>query len=352
MKEALFGKALTELRKITQEAGLPKFTAMQIADWLYKKDITSIDEMHNLSKKVRIALSQKFGMGLQTPVNVKSSTDGTKKYLFEANGRGYIETAFIPERKRRTLCLSVQVGCKMGCLFCMTGKQGFQSNLNTNEILNQIKSIPENNQLTNLVFMGMGEPFDNLSALMNSIEILTSDWGFSWSPHRITVSTIGIVPAMKYFLENSLCHLAISLHSPFEKERRMLLPVSQKYPIADIINELKNHDLKRQRRISFEYIVFKGLNDTHRHVNELARLLNGIKCRINLIRFHTIPGTSLEAIDERRLQIFKFALNAKGIFTTIRASRGQDIDAACGLLSTRELMKPEDTKFNSQSLKI
>lgn len=336
-KEILFGKNLAELQEITDSLNLPKFTAVQIAAWLYQKEISSFDEMTNLSKKVRQQLFERFDFGLDVPVNVQGSTDGTKKYLFKTHKNGYLESAYIPDKKRNTLCLSTQVGCKMRCLFCMTGKQGFQANLTSGEILNQISSLPEREQLTNLVFMGMGEPMDNLEALMKSLEILTSEWGFGWSPKKITVSTIGLVPAMRHFLENSACHLAVSLHSPFEKERRMLMPISQKYSINDILDELKNHSFDRQRRVSFEYIVFSGLNDTSAHVKELARILNGLKCRINLIRFHPIPNTPLEETTEESIMQFKEALNAKGIITTIRASRGQDIDAACGLLSTREM---------------
>ncbi len=335
--EPLFGKTLSQLQEITNQLGAPRFVATQITDWLYKKDIRKIEDMSNLSKKLKVSLAGNYTFGLQEPVNVQTSTDGTKKYLFKAGDHGYIESAYIPENKRATLCLSSQVGCKMGCLFCMTGKQGFSSNLTAGEILNQIRSLPEQKTVTNLVYMGMGEPMDNMEAVMQSLEILTADWGFARSPRKITVSTIGVIPAMRHFLENSSCHLAVSLHTPFENERRMLMPISQKYSIQDIISELKKHNFSRQRRVSFEYIVFHGLNDTPRHVNELARILNGLYCRINLIRFHPIPGTPLEGTDETRLLKFKEALNAKGIITTIRASRGQDIDAACGLLSTREM---------------
>jgi 23S rRNA (adenine2503-C2)-methyltransferase len=338
MKQALFGKTLDELKDVVSELQLPAFTSKQIADWLYKKNITDINEMSNLSKKARQLLGEKYEVGLTPPINVQTSADGTKKYLFTADGH-FIEAAYIPEQKRHTLCVSSQSGCKMNCLFCMTGKQGFQGNLTVNQILNQIRSIPEHEQLTNLVYMGMGEPLDNLEPVMKSLEILTADWGYGWSPKRITVSTIGIVPAMKHFMENSRCHLAVSLHTPFEDERKKLMPVSSKYSIKDILDEIRRHELGRQRRISFEYIVFKGLNDTPRHVKELARILNGIRCRINLIRFHKIPGTDLETTDEQRLLEFREELNAKGITATIRASRGQDIDAACGLLSTKELNK-------------
>jgi 23S rRNA (adenine2503-C2)-methyltransferase len=343
MKQFLFGKTLSQLEDVVAELSLPGYTSKQIAHWLYQKNVTSIDEMTNLSKTSRILLNEKYDFGLVPPVNVQTSSDGTKKYLFPSNN-AYIESAFIPEKSRNTLCVSSQVGCKMRCLFCMTGKQGLQGQLSANQILNQMRSIPEYEQLTNLVYMGMGEPFDNLEEVMQSLEVLTAVWGYGWSPKRITVSTIGIVPAMKYFIENSSCHLAVSLHSPFETERKLLMPVSHKYSLKNIIDEIKSHDIGRQRRISFEYILFKGLNDTPKHVKELARILNGIRCRINLIRFHEIPNTQLETTDEKRLLEFKEELVAKGITTTIRASRGQDIDAACGLLSTKEMSKKQDFK--------
>lgn len=335
MKKKLFGKTITQLHDVAKDVGLPRFTAKQIADWLYKKDITSIEEMSNISKKGRQLLQEKYIIGLQEPSTVQTSSDGTKKYLFDVGESGSVESAYIPENKRNTLCVSSQVGCKMRCLFCMTGRQGFKSNLTAGEIVNQVRSLPEWHEITNIVYMGMGEPMDNLEAVMQSLEILTADWGMGMSRRKITVSTIGIVPAMKHFLENSECHLAVSLHTPFESERKMLMPVSHVHSISDIILEIKKHDLGRQRRVSFEYIVFDGLNDTPKHVNELARILNGINCRINLIRFHSIPKTPIVGTNEKKLQKFKEALNNKGIITTIRASRGQDIDAACGLLSTK-----------------
>jgi 23S rRNA (adenine2503-C2)-methyltransferase len=338
MKEKLFGKTLTELQGVAAELGLPKFTARQIADWLYKKEISSVDEMTNLSKKARELLNEKYEFGLTAPSKIQASTDGTKKYLFPTFQQKFIETAMIPERERNTVCVSSQVGCKMGCLFCMTGKQGFQGQLTAGEIVNQIKSIDEANEVSNIVYMGMGEPFDNLDEVLKSIEILTADWGFAMSPRRITVSTIGIIPAMLKFLAESEAHLAVSLHTPFNNERRNLMPVEVAYPIEEVIAEIKNWDFGRQRRVSFEYIMFGELNDSPRHVKELARLLSGLKCRINLIRFHPVPGTPLKSPGEETIQRFKDELNQKGIFTTIRASRGQDIYAACGLLSTKELI--------------
>jgi len=338
MKEALFGKSLNELTALAVEIGLPKFAGKQMAEWLYQKDISSIDEMTNLSKKSRELVSGKYDFGLVAPTKVQESMDGTKKYLFPTVNGKFIETAMIPDEDRKTVCVSSQVGCKMGCLFCMTGKQGFQGQLTAGEIVNQIRSIPEWHQVTNIVYMGMGEPFDNLEQVLKSLEILTSDWGFAMSPRRITVSTIGIVPGMITFLNQSEAHLAVSMHTPFDDERQRLMPVQVAYPLAEVIHEIKSWDFGRQRRVSFEYIVFKGLNDTPRHVQELCKILNGIKCRINLIRFHPIPGTPLEGTDEATLQKFKELLNDKGILTTIRASRGQDIYAACGLLSTKEMV--------------
>ncbi len=344
-KQPLFGKTLGELHEIVTGLGLPKFTSFQVADWLYKKDVTTIDEMSNLSKDARQKLNEHFDFGLTAFTKVQVSTDGTKKYLFPAGQFKFIEAAYIPDETRKTLCVSSQVGCKMGCLFCMTGKQGFQSNLTAGDIVNQVRSLPEHGSLTNIVYMGMGEPFDNLDEVLKSLEIFTSDWGYAWSPKRITVSTIGIVPAIKRFLEESSCHLAVSLHSPFEEERKKLMPIETVYSLPEVLETIRSFDFGRQRRVSFEYIMFKDLNDTPRHVNELARILNGIRCRINLIRFHPIPNTPLQSSDEATIEQFMLALNKKDIRTTIRASRGQDIYAACGLLSTKELVKKNSEDY-------
>jgi 23S rRNA (adenine2503-C2)-methyltransferase len=341
MKDQLFGKDLNELQEISLALGLPKFTGKQLADWLYKKEISSIDEMSNLSKNARELLNEKYEFGISAPSKVQVSLDGTKKYLFPTSQNKFIETAMIPDDDRKTVCVSTQVGCKMGCLFCMTGKQGFQGQLTAGEIVNQIRSIKEYGDVSNIVYMGMGEPFDNLDAVLKSLDILTSEWGYAMSPRRITVSSIGIIPAMLRFLNESEAHLAISLHTPFDEERRKLMPVQIAYPIADVVREIKGWDFGRQRRVSFEYILFKGLNDTPFHIRELVKLLSGIRCRVNLIRFHPVPGTPLESPDEETINNFRDQLNDKDIIATVRASRGQDIYAACGLLSTKELINKE-----------
>ncbi|MCT4643355.1 MAG: 23S rRNA (adenine(2503)-C(2))-methyltransferase RlmN [Carboxylicivirga sp.] len=343
-KEVLYGKTLNELKECVKELGLPAFTSKQIADWLYKKHAATIDDMTNLSKKARLQLNARYEVGLQAPQSYQESVDGTKKYLFQTNNQQFIEAAYLPEVNRNTLCISSQVGCKMGCLFCMTARQGFQKNLSTNEILNQIASLPERETLTNIVYMGMGEPMDNIDNVLKSLEIITSDWGYAWSPRRINVSTIGIVPAMRRFIEESEAHLAISLHSPFNDERKQLMPVENVYTAEKVVETLRNYDFGRQRRISFEYIMFKGVNDSVKHVNGILQLLNGIKCRINLIHFHPIPNSPLLGSDYKTMEMFRDKLSQKGITTTIRKSRGEDIYAACGLLSTKKLIKDNSEK--------
>jgi 23S rRNA (adenine2503-C2)-methyltransferase len=338
-KEKLYGKTLDELIVVTRKLGMPGFAAKQIADWLYKKEIQTIDEMSNLSKKMRELLSNDYEIGISDPVNFSLSSDGTKKYLYKVLGDKFIETAYIPEDDRTTVCVSSQAGCKMGCIFCMTGKQGFQGNLTSNEILNQFRSLPEFKQVTNMVYMGMGEPLDNLNEVLKSLEILTSEWGYAWSPSRITVSTVGLLENIKEFLEKSRCHLAVSLHSPFDEERRKLMPIQKTNTVKEVLGIIRSFDFSKQRRVSFEYILFEGINDSPRHIKELARILNGIKCRINIIRFHPFPGSDLKSPGIEATIAFREALNVKGILATIRSSRGVDINAACGLLSTFEQNK-------------
>jgi len=344
-KDLLLGNTLSDLKLIVKKLELPGFVAAQLAYWLYKTNIQSFDEMTNIAKKARQLLAENYDFGAVAHVKVQESGDGTRKYLYPVSSHKFIETAFIPDAKRNTLCVSSQVGCKMGCLFCATGKQGFQAQLSAGQILNQLRSLPEREMISNIVFMGMGEPFDNIEAVMKAQEILTSEYGFDLSVRKVTVSTIGIIPAMEQFLRDSKCNLAVSVHSPFDDERRRLMPVQHVYPIKDVIAAINSFDLGKYRRVSIEYIVFGGLNDTPRHVKELARLLNKTRCRINLIRFHPVPNAPLPPTDEERLTEFQRALNDKGIVTTIRASRGLDIDAACGLLSTKALVQRETSDY-------
>ncbi|MBQ5609601.1 MAG: 23S rRNA (adenine(2503)-C(2))-methyltransferase RlmN [Rikenellaceae bacterium] len=333
--EHLYGKTLAELRVIAEEFGLPRFAAGQIARWLYKRHVNDIVAMTDLSAAARTRLAERFDVGLKAPLAVSASEDGTRKYLYatESSGR-HIESAYIPDGERATLCVSSQAGCRMGCRFCMTSRQGLHHSLSTLEILNQIASLPERDRLTNIVYMGMGEPLDNLDNVLRSLEVLTSEWGYAWSPTRITLSTAGVLPSLKRFLDESSVHLAVSLHNPFHDERQEIMPIEKPYPIAEVMKLLRQYDFTHQRRVSFEYIVMSGLNDSPRHVAELARLLNGVACRINLIRFHKIPDSPYFSPPQPQMEAFRDALIRKGIMTTIRRSRGEDIKAACGLLST------------------
>nr|WP_095996291.1 23S rRNA (adenine(2503)-C(2))-methyltransferase RlmN [Massilibacteroides vaginae] len=334
MKKKLLGMTLDELKKVVSELSLPSYTAAQLADWLYKKKVSSISDMTNISNANRSKLEELYEVGGSIPIHEQKSIDGTVKYLFGVDKGRSVETVYIPTEDRATLCVSSQVGCKMNCLFCMTGKQGFTANLTSHEIMNQIRSIPESDTLTNLVFMGMGEPLDNVTELFKVLEILTASYGYAWSPKRITVSTIGITKGLERFLNESDCHLAVSLHSPFPDERLSLMPVEKAFPSHEVLEMIRKIDFAHQRRVSFEYIVFKDLNDTPRHANALATLLKNIPCRINLIRFHAIPNVDLKSPDMKRMEQFRDMLNAKGLVCTIRASRGEDIFAACGMLSS------------------
>jgi 23S rRNA (adenine2503-C2)-methyltransferase len=319
-----------------KELDMPAFTAKQIAIWLYKKKVSSIDEMTDISLVRREKLKGIYTVGKLPCIQFQKSADGTVKYLFPVSGNKYVETVYIPDKERATLCVSTQVGCKMNCRFCLTGKQGFVAQLSPAEIMNQILSVPESESLTNIVFMGMGEPLDNIKALFKSLEILTSDYGFAWSPTRITVSTIGLIPGLKRFLEESQCHLAVSIHSPFSGERFSLMPMEKTYPIEKVVELIKQYDFSHQRRISFEYILFGGLNDDLKHAQALARLLQGIPCRVNLIKYHAITNVDLPETRLDTMVPFRDYLSSKGIISTIRVSRGEDILAACGMLSTKE----------------
>lgn len=335
----LYGETEKGLREICDELRMPRFAAGQIARWLYRRRAASFDEMTDISAANRELLARNFTLGLSAPLRESVSVDGTKKYLFRTSEGAFIESAYIPDGDRATLCVSSQAGCRMGCRFCATGRQGLQHSLTTCDILNQIISLPEFDRLTNIVFMGMGEPLDNMENLLPALEILTSEKGFGRSPTRITVSTAGVAKNLRRFLDETKVHLAVSLHNPFHDERAAIMPAENAWPIAEVIDILREYDFTHQRRVSFEYIVMSGLNDTPRHIRELCRLLDGIKCRINLIRFHKIPGSPYFSPDDAKMEAFRNSLTAKGIMTTIRVSRGEDIEAACGLLSTREYEK-------------
>lgn len=335
--ESLLGKNIEELQAVAEEAGLPRYAGKQLAEWLYGKRAESFAEMTNIAAKGQQTLANSFVTGRTKPVAAVKSQDGTHKFLFQV-GQEYVETVLIPEEDRHTLCISTQAGCRMRCAFCMTGTLGFHKHLTAAEMLNQVLTADEmiGGGLTNLVLMGEGEPMDNLDEVLRVLTVLTADWGYGWSPKRITVSSVGVLPALARFLRESECHLAISLHNPFHEERVAIMPAERAYPIAETIRELRKYDFAHQRRLSFEYICWGGMNDTLRHANELVRLLRGLPCRVNLIRFHEGAeqrnGQHFPSSDEKQMVFLRDYLTEKGITTTIRRSRGEDIQAACGML--------------------
>lgn len=337
--EILLGKTLEELQAVAQEVGLPRFAGKQLAEWIYVRRAASFDEMTNISLKGREALKACYTIGRYAPVAEAISKDGTKKYLFAIHGdeamrreARYIESVYIPDEDRATLCVSTQAGCKMGCRFCMTGTLGFHGHLSAADILNQIFSIPDADKLTNIVYMGEGEPMDNLDNVLRSLNAMTSPWGCAWSPKRITISSVGITKGLKRFIEESECHLAISLHNPFAIERQEIMPIEKAQHLSDVIALLHQYDWSHQRRVSFEYICWGSVNDTPKHANELLRLLKGIDCRVNLIRFHAGVNQDFPSSEERQMEWLRDYLTQHGITTTIRRSRGEDILAACGML--------------------
>lgn len=337
MKQTLLGKTLAELQQVALSVGLQKFAGKQLAEWLYVRRASSFEQMTNISLKGRQALEEQYTIGRHEPVAEAVSKDGTKKYLFrlsgdEVKGDVFIESVYIPDNDRATLCVSTQAGCKMGCKFCMTGTLGFHGQLPASEILNQIFSIPDSDQLTNIVYMGEGEPMDNIDHVLRSLQVMTEPWGCAWSPKRITVSTVGVVSGLERFLKESECHLAVSLHNPFGAERQEIMPIEKRYHLTDVVAMLKQYDWQHQRRVSFEYICWHGQNDTIRHANELIRLLKGLPCRINLIRFHAGVDQAFASSDEKQMEWLRDYLSDHGITTTIRRSRGEDILAACGML--------------------
>lgn len=341
-KKVLMGMQMDELKAEVKALGMPAFTASQMAKWLYTKHVTDISEMTNISKANRELLASHFVVGCMAPIDCQRSVDGTIKYLFPTASGKFVETVYIPDNERATLCVSCQVGCKMNCLFCQTGKQGFEGSLTASDIINQIYSLPERDNLTNIVFMGQGEPMDNLDNVLSATKILTADYGYAWSPKRITVSSVGIKNKLKRFLDESDCHVAISMHSPLPEQRSTLMPAERQMSITQVVELLKHYDFTHQRRCTFEYIMFGGLNDSLTYAKEIIRLTQGLECRVNLIRFHDIPGVDLHTSDTKRMENFRDYLTNHGVTATIRASRGQDIFAACGLLSTAKKEKDKE----------
>lgn len=327
----------TALRESLLSLGLKSYAADQVFQWIHQKRAVSFDAMSNLSGEARQKLAASFRLGTIEVADVKHSVDGTCLFLFRLNDGKQIEAVYIPSEKRKTLCLSTQVGCAMACDFCRTGKMGLMRNLTQGEILEQVASIqncfPEE-KITNLVFMGMGEPMANLQNLMPAIEILLDDNGFGFSRRRITVSTVGLVPKMFDYLRYDFApKLAISLHAPNDALRSRIVPINDRYPLAELMRFCRDYKKSHKFRITFEYVMLREVNDRPEHIEELIRLLEGIPTKINLIPFNSFPGVDYQSSTPETMQTWVDRLMQAGIQTNIRASRGRDILAACGQLA-------------------
>ena len=302
----LAGMTLDDLRGVTASMQMPRFVASQLAQWLYVKRVASFDEMTNISKQNRAALAERYCVGLTPPANAQHSQDGTVKYLFPVGDNKAVEAVLIPDEDRNTLCISSQKGCRMNCYFCMTGRQGWHGNLTANEIINQVLSIPESDSITNVVFMGMGEPLDNIEPVLKVIEIMTSDWGFAWSPKRVTVSTVGVKPALKQLVEQTQVHIALSVHNAIPEERQSLMPIQKLYSVKDVLEMLGKYDFAHQRRLSVEYIMWQWFNDDVPHAERLREILPNTDVRVNLIRYHMIPDApKLRTSGDERMAMFR-----------------------------------------------
>lgn len=339
----LFGQTLGTLTKLATAAGEPAYRAKQAATWLYHQHVSEIDEMRNLPAALRAEWTAEHEITLPQITPAGTSTDGTRKYTWDAFGGDIFESALIPETDRLTLCVSSQAGCRIGCRFCLTARKGLRQNLSSAEILGQYRSLPERDRVTNIVFMGMGEPLDNTDAVLESVEVLTSDWGYGFSPRRITVSSVGILPDLERLLDETDVNVAISMHTARREERLPLVPSENRYPIASIVDLLRHRaELAMppftgtgRRRLSFEITMLADTTDRPDQARAIRDLIQGIPARVNLIPWNPFPGTSFRPSARERIAEFQQILKRAGIMTTVRESRGQDIGAACGLLAGR-----------------
>ncbi len=329
----LCGLTAEEIFSLIGPAGFTMPHAISIANSLYKRRISEITVFPGIPKKLKEELARVSSSGLFEPVVSEKSSDGTIKYLFRNHEGLEYETVYMPAAKRSTVCVSTQSGCRMGCPFCVTGKFGFHGNLSVNDIVNQVISLPGTAKITHVVFMGMGEPMDNLENVLKACKIITSEWGLAVSPGNVTVSTVGITPGVIKFLEQSDCNLTLSLYSPFPGERQEIIPVEKRYPVQGILEIMKNFKMGKRRRMSIAYVMINKVNDTDSHLRELKNILTGSGIRVNLLPYHSVPGDGNITSTPEKMQYFRHELVMSGISASIRKSRGLDVSAACGLLA-------------------
>ncbi len=331
----LCGLNAEEIRDLIGSGGFEYHHAVELAGILYKKGGRGMEKSSRIPKRLKEFINDDWQTGIQTPMANETSVDGTIKYLFGNTDGNLFETVFIPDEKRNTVCVSTQSGCRMGCSFCLTGKYGFYGNLSAGDIVNQFISIPSATKVTHVVFMGMGEPLDNLDNVLKACNIITAEWGLAISPRNVTVSSVGITPAVEEFLKRSKCNLTLSLYSPFTDERFRVIPAERKYPAREVISVMKNYPLERKRRLSIAYVMIGGVNDTNRHLDELITILKGTGIRVNLLPYHHVRDDMNRPSPDDKMMFFKHNLVVSGISASVRRSRGADIFAACGLLASQ-----------------
>jgi 23S rRNA (adenine2503-C2)-methyltransferase len=327
------GLTAEEIFCLIEPSGYSLSHAIAISNSIYKHGATTFSEIKSISKNMKNYLESEAVIGTLNIIKSELSIDNTIKYLFRTETGKEFETVYIPDNKRITVCVSTQSGCRMGCYYCATGRYGFHGNLTAGEIVSQVISIPDAEKVTHVVFMGMGEPMDNLDEVLKACNILTAEWGVALSPRNVTVSTVGITPAVNEFLKRSSCNLTISLYSPFTEERKRIIPSEKLYPVIDIIDTLKSFPKKKSRRFTISYMMISNMNDTDSHLEALISLLIGSEIRVNLLPYHIVSDDQNVSASKERMQIFKHNLVISGISASIRKSRGADISAACGLLA-------------------
>jgi len=337
---------LTDIKELTQEQlvtwlegqKISSYRAFQILKWVYLKQADTFEVMTDLKKDIRILLSENFTVNRLEKRKIELSQDGSKKYLFKLNDGKYIESVLIPEKDHYTLCISTQVGCAQGCRFCLTAKSGFTRNLTPGEIIAQIRDInnditEDSKPITNIVFMGMGEPLANYKNLIHALSVITNaEWGLNFSTRRVTVSTAGIIPRIADLGHDTKVNIAISLNATDDETRNMLMPINRKYPLKELLDACKDYQLLPRRRITFEYILIKGINDSLKNAKQLVQLLSNIKSKINLIPFNEHEGSDFKRPDDDAILSFQEFLAERNYTVMLRQSKGKDISAACGQL--------------------
>lgn len=332
-QKAVAGSDLIDIEGFLGSLGIDKRYSRRLLYWVYRRGIKSFREINDIPSNILDILTEKAVTGLSEPIASEVSSDGSVKYLFTTPGNLTHETVWLPDGKRRTVCVSVQSGCRMGCRFCATGKNGWGGDLTAGQIINQVISIPH--EVTHIVMMGMGEPGDNISEVIRACHVLTAEWGLAAGRSRITVSTVGITPAVVRLLEETECNITLSLHSPFPDERRIVIPAEVRWPFAETLSLLKQYDNRRKRRFTVAYVMVEGINDTRRHLDELKALLSGSGIRVNLLPYHPLEGDDARSSAMDVMMRFKHELVTSGTGASVRKSRGADIDAACGMLAAK-----------------